>query len=155
MKTLLIALSASAVLAAPALAQDAPVATKPAAAATLPNAFDGAAGRPTAPPPPSEIATPAADPRAEAALRGVIAAMQAGEPDYAVFTPDLATKIREMAPQAVPLVQQFGAVQSVRHEGKQGQMDLYRVTFENQATEWLIGLSAEDKIAGLLFRPAE
>ena len=68
---------------------------------------------------------------------------------------DLATKIREMAPQAVPLVQQFGAVQSVRHEGKQGQMDLYRVTFENQATEWLIGLSAEDKIAGLLFRPAE
>lgn len=153
MKTLLIALSAAAVLASPALAQDA---DKPAAAATLPNAFDGPSARPVAPPPPpSEIETPAADPRAEAALRGVIAAMQAGEIDYAVFTPDLATKIRQMAPQATPLVQQFGALQSISHEGKQGQMDLYRVTFENQATEWLIVLSAEDKIAGLLFRPAQ
>lgn len=152
MKTLLIALSASALLAAPAVAQEA---TKPAAAATLPNAFDGPSGRPATPPPPSEIETPAADPRAEAALRGVIAGMQSGEPDYDAFTADLATKIRQMAPQATPLIQQFGALQSVQHQGKQGQLDLYRVTFANQATEWMIALNAEDKIAALLFRPAE
>ena len=33
--------------------------------------------------------------------------------------------------------------------------DLFRVTFDNQVTEWLIGFDAEDKIALLLFRPAE
>ncbi len=153
MKTLLIALSASAALALPASAQDGAAANPSPAAATLPNAFDGPAGRPVAPPAETEASAP--DPRAEAALRGVIAAMQAGEPDYDVFSPDLAVKIREMAPQATPLIQQFGAVQSVLHEGKQGRFDLYRVAFENQATEWMIGLNAEDKIVALLFRPAQ
>lgn len=152
MKTLLIALSASALLAAPALAQTAPEATKPAAAATLPNAFDGPAGRPAAPPP-AAVAT--ADSRSEPALRAIVAAMQAGEPDYEVFTPDLAAKIREMAPQVTPLVQQFGPLQTVAFEGEQNGADMFRLTFEKQATQWLIGFNDAGKVAALLFRPAE
>ena len=32
---------------------------------------------------------------------------------------------------------------------------LFRVTFDNQATEWVIGFGDDGKIAALLFRPAE
>jgi len=154
MKTLLIALSASAVLAAPALAQTAPEANKPTAAATLPNAFDGPAGRP-ATPPPAAPARATADSRSEPALRAIVAAIQAGEPDYDVFTPDLAAKMREMAPQVTPLVQQFGPLKTVAFEGEQNGADMFRLTFENQATQWLIGFNDAGKVAALLFRPAE
>lgn len=155
MKTLLIALSASAVLVSPVLAQEA---SKPAAAATLPNAFDGPTGRPAAPPAAAPVTAPAAstaDARSEPALRAIVAAIQAGEPDYDVFTPDLAAKMREMAPQVTPLVQQFGPLKAVAFEGEQNGADIFRLTFDKQATQWLIGFNDAGKVAALLFRPAE
>ena len=152
MKTLLIALSASALLAAPALAQSAQ--DKPTAAATLPNAFDGPAPRPSAAPPVA-TASATADSRSEPTLRAIVAAIQAGEPDYDVFTPDLAAKMREMAPQVTPLVQQFGDLKTVAFEGEQNGADMFRLTFDNQATQWLIGFNDAGKVAALLFRPAE
>ena len=36
-----------------------------------------------------------------------------------------------------------------------GEDQLFRVTFDNQATEWIIGFGDDGKIAALLFRPAE
>lgn len=155
MKTLLIALSASALLAAPALASAQAAQDKPTAAATLPNAFDGPAPRPSAAPPAAATARATADSRSEPTLRAIVAAIQAGEPDYDVFSPDLAAKMREMEPQVTPLVQQFGELKTVAYEGEQNGADMFRLTFDNQATQWLIGFNDAGKVAALLFRPAE
>ncbi|GAW42553.1 hypothetical protein SH203_02972 [Brevundimonas sp. SH203] len=143
---------------APALAQ--------AAAASVPNAFDRPAqtqtqtqATPARPAPAAPAAaTPAAAPdiaRAEEALRGVIADVQGSGFDYADFTPNLATQIRQQAAQVTTLIKGFGAVKTVEYKRQEGEAQLFKVTFDNQATEWMIGFDADDKIAALLFRPAE
>jgi hypothetical protein len=109
-------------------------------------------------PPATSAATPAAAPdiaRAEEALRGVIADVQGGGFDYSDFTPNLAAQIRQQAEQVGSLIKGFGAVKTVEYKRQEGEAQLFKVTFDNQATEWLIGFDAEDKIAALLFRPAE
>ena len=93
--------------------------------------------------------------RSQEALRGVIAAAQGAGFDYSVFTPDLASKIRQQAAQVTPLIKSFGALKSVDYQRQEGEAQLFKVTFDNQVTEWMIGFDAEDKIAALLFRPAE
>ena len=130
------------------------------AAGTVPNSFDRPAqAQPARPAPtPAPAATPAAAPdiaRAEEALRGVITAAQGPGFDYAVFTDNLATQIRQQADQVTPLLKSFGEVKTVEHLRQEGEAQLFKVTFDNQATEWLIGFDSDDRIAALLFRPAE
>ncbi len=141
-------------LAAPALAQTAP--QEPAAAATLPDAFGPAVApvqRPL-PPAPSAALAPA-DPQAgEAVVREVVAEAQAGALTYDRFTPDLATRVRAQAPQLVPILQGFGALQTVEYGGEQNGASMYLAVFENAATQWIVGRNAEGKVALLLFRPA-
>ena len=140
---------------APALAQ--------AAAASVPNAFDRPAqtqpqtpaqAAPARPVAPATASAPDVA-RAEEALRGVIADVQGGGFDYADFTPNLATQIRAQAEQVTALIKGFGAVKTVEYARQEGEAQLFKVTFDNQATEWLIGFDADDKIAALLFRPAQ
>ena len=144
---------AAAVLLAPmpALAQ--------AAAGAVPNAFDRPAQAPTAPARPAPAASaPAQAPdiaRSEEALRAVIAAAQGTGFDYADFTTGLGTQIRQQEAQVIPLIKGFGAVKTVQYVKQEGEAQMFKVTFDNQVTEWLIGFDAEDKIAALLFRPAE
>ena len=164
MKPAVLAFSSALVLPGAALAQTAPSAPPASgpAAATLPNSFDGpvsqaSPARPTGPAQPA--AAPASDPAkvaaAEAALRKTIAAMQAGAPNYADMSDDLAGKVREQAPAILPLFQQLGALETLRHQGAQDSAELFRVNFANAPTEWIIALNPEGKIIALLFRPAE
>ena len=74
---------------------------------------------------------------------------------YAMFSQDLATRIRGQAATIGPLIKGFGAVKTVEYVKQEGEAQMFKVTFDNQVTEWLIGFDAEDKIAALLFRPAE
>ncbi|GLK49458.1 hypothetical protein GCM10017620_24310 [Brevundimonas intermedia] len=152
MKTKLIkTVLAAALFAAPvpALAQ--------AAAGSVPNAFDAAPAPAPAPvQAPAPTAAQAPDiARAEAALRGVIAAVQGAGFDYSVFTPDLATRMRQLSPEISPLIKSFGAVRTVEFQKAEGDAQLFRVTFDNQVTEWMILFDPEDRIAGLRFRPVE
>ena len=71
-----------------------------------------------------------------------------------MFSDDLATQIRERAADFTPLVRRFGALKSIDHRGQQDGADLFRVVFENQATDWVIAFNDDDRIAALLFRPA-
>ncbi len=131
------------------------------AAATLPNAFGPPAGsvaptRLVAPAPtgqvtPSDPATAAA---AEAMLKTTISAMQNGAPNYDDMSPDLAAKVREQAVNITPLVTGFGTLQSVTHVGRENGAELFMVTFDKQATQWIIGQAEDGKITALLFRPA-
>ena len=119
------------------------------AAASMPNSFDGPVRA-------APVAAPApANPRAEAVLRDIIAGAQAGTIDYAVMTEDLAGKVREQEASIQPLIVGFGPVQAVDFVGSQNGADLFAVIFANAATEWVIGFNEADKVAALLFRPAE
>lgn len=124
-------------------------------AATLPNTFDDPAARAravqAAPPPAPASAT--ANPRAEAALRAVIADFAAGEPDYDRFTDDLAERLRVRADELVPLIQGFGPLESVEFVGHERGADLFLAVFAEARTQWIVGLE-DDKITALLFRPA-
>ncbi|OGN50044.1 MAG: hypothetical protein A2352_09265 [Caulobacterales bacterium RIFOXYB1_FULL_67_16] len=140
----------------PALAQ--------AAAGSVPNAFDAAPRAAAQAPAPAPV-QPQIQPqiqgeapdiaRAEDALRGVIAAVQGAGFDYSVFTPDLAARMRQLSPEISPLIKSFGAVRTVEFQKAEGEAQLFRVTFDNRVTEWMILFDAEDRIAGLRFRPVE
>lgn len=150
-------LSGALLLAAPALAQTAAPSRAPAqgaAAATLPDAFEGDA--PAASTPPAGPVAQAPDiARSEEALRRVIAAFQANQIDYSVFSTDMAEQIRAQSGAVAPLIQQFGALKTIEHRGQQSGADMFRVVFEKQATDWVIAFDDQDQIAALLFRPAQ
>ena len=126
------------------------------AAASMPNSFDGPVRvAPVAAPAAVPAARAPANPRAEPVLRDIIAGAQAGTIDYAVMTEDLAGKVREQEAAIQPLIAGFGPVQAVDFVGSQNGADLFAVIFANAATEWVIGFNGADKVAALLFRPAE
>lgn len=156
----LLASSAMAQSAQPAAAQAAP--ERPAAAATLPNAFAPPPGdqapAASSQPATAPTAAPASAPdivRSETALRQIIAGLKSGELDYTMFSDDLAEKVRPQAGQIGSLLTQFGDVKTITHKGQPDGVDLFRVEFTNQATDWVIGFDNDDQIAALLFRPAQ
>lgn len=124
------------------------------AAGSVPNTFDRPAPAAPAAARPSPGSTTPANSKSEDVLRDFITAAQAGTIDYAVFTDDLGAKIREQSAQLTPLIQGFGAVQAVDFMRNENGSDLFAITFANAETEWLIGIQ-DDKIAALLFRPAQ
>lgn len=125
------------------------------AAGSVPNTFDRSAPAASAPAPAAiPPATTPANPRAEETLRTLIASAQAGTFDYSLLTADLASKVREQEAQVIPLIRGFGPVQAVDFVGSQNGADMFAVTFTNAATQWVIGFQ-DDKVAALLFRPAQ
>ena len=177
-------LTAAAVLAlatAPAFAQTAPstapaASSRPvstpapgpsgAAAATLPNTFDNPAAAAAAVRPQTAPAASAVPPaataaeigpdvkRAEDALRAVVAGVQGDSLNYAMFSDDLAARIRGQGATIGPLIKGFGALQDVIYVGQEQGAELFALDFANARTQWIIGFNAEDQIALLLFRPA-
>lgn len=124
------------------------------AAGTVPNSFDRPAQAAPAPVAPATLAAAPDIARSEEVLRDLIADAQGSGFDYAMFTDNLAGQLRQQADQVTPLLKSFGAVRTVAFERPEGQAHLFKVTFDNQETEWLIGFDADDKVAALLFRPA-
>lgn len=122
------------------------------AAATLPNTFDGPAAPVTPLPAPRPQVTDAEI--AEAALRTVIDQLRAGDIQEAMFTPDLSQRINSQMSTFSGIVQGFGDLQTVEPSGVDDGVAQYIVTFDNAATQWLIGLDEGGLIAALLFRPA-
>ena len=149
---------ALAALAGPALAQATPpaqLAPRGGAAATLPNTFDSPTAPRPAPPPPAAPGGQVSDAQmAEAALRSVIVQLKAGDIQEAMFTPDLGQRLNSQLATFAPLVQGFGELQTIEASGVDDGVAQYLVTFDNAATQWLIGLEEGGLIAALLFRPA-
>jgi hypothetical protein len=126
------------------------------AAGSMPNSFDTPApARPA--PAAAPVAAPAtpANARSEDVLREIIAGAQAGTINYALMTDDLAARLRTQEATIRPLIEGFGPVQAVDFVGSQDGADLFAVTFSNAATQWVIAFNEADKVAALLFRPAE
>lgn len=128
------------------------------AAGAMPNSFDRpaqAAPHPTPAPAAPALSPTPANAESEEILRGLIAGLQAGTPDYGVMSDDLADKVREQAPAIKTLLESLGAVQAVDFAGSQNGADLYVVNFANAQTDWIIGVNEAGKVAALLFRPSE
>jgi hypothetical protein len=91
----------------------------------------------------------------EAALRGNIAGLQAGEPKYEMMSAGLAEATRSQLPGLKSIFANFGAVKSVAFKGvAENGADIYRVEFEHGSTEWRIIMSPDGKIESLNFRPS-
>ena len=122
------------------------------AAGSVPNTFE----RPAAAPAPAAVpvVTTPANPNAEETLRTIIAGAQAGAIDYSLMTDDLASKVRDKEAELLPVIRGFGSVQAVDFVGSQYGADMFVVTFASAATQWVIGFQ-DDKVAALLFRPAQ
>ena len=90
----------------------------------------------------------------ETMLRTTIAAMQAGTPNYDDMAAELADAVRAGEASITPMIQAFGALQTLDHQGEVQGAQHYRATFENAETDWFIALGDDGKIAGLVFRPA-
>ena len=90
----------------------------------------------------------------ETMLRTTIAAMQAGAPNYDDMAAELADAVRAGEASITPMIQAFGALQTLEHQGEVQGAQHYRATFENAETDWFIALGDDGKIAGLVFRPA-
>ena len=167
MKTLIVAV-VLALTAAPVAAQTAPASPPPpaaAAAATLPNAFDnpsppvGDRVRTASPDMTAPMPAPAAEvgpdvKRAEDALRAVVAGIQGDTLNYAMFSANLAVRIRGQAATIGPLIKGFGGLTDVIYVGQEQGAELFALDFANARTQWIIGFNADDEIALLLFRPA-
>lgn len=127
------------------------------AAATLPNSFDGPAARPVpeAPLPDAPGGTAAAAQQlAEDALVTVIGQLKAGQVEPALYTADLATRLRGQLPTLRPKLESFGEIVDVEAQGSSDGAGQFLVTFDTTATQWLIGIDGEGRIAALLFREA-
>ena len=90
----------------------------------------------------------------EAMLRTTIAHMQAGTHNYDDMAAELADAVRAGEASITPMIQGFGALQTLEHQGEVQGAQHYRAAFDNAATDWFIALGDDGKIAGLLFRPA-
>ena len=148
-----ILLAAAAVLLVPAAAH------AQVAAGALPNTFDDPAARAQAatpaPAPATPMASEPASAQSEDLLRTLIASAQAGAMDYALMTDDLAGKVRAQEAAIKPVIDGFGALVAVDFVSSRERNDLFSVTFANAATEWVIGVNDDGKVAALLFRPAQ
>jgi len=145
--------------ATPALSQTLPsgqarsLAPSSGAAATLPNTFDSpvapAPAMPAAPTaPPTEVAV------AEATLKVVIEQVRAGTLDPTMYTPGLAARLQGQLATMQPLLNSFGELLTIEAQGTRDGTGQFLVTFEEAATQWVIGLDDQGLIAALLFRPA-
>lgn len=127
------------------------------AAATLPNSFDAPVRAPaparapspaTTPTPPTEVAV------AEAALRVVIEQLRAGTINATLYTPGLAARLQGQLATITPMLNGYGDLLTIEAQGAREGAGQFLVTFDEAATQWVIGLDEDGLIAALLFRPA-
>lgn len=89
----------------------------------------------------------------EAPLRKIITDLQQGAPDAGSMEPELGAAVQAQAAAISGLLKSLGKLQQVEFASAERGTDIYKVTFENGATNWMIRMSPAGKIAGLVFRP--
>ena len=97
-----------------------------------------------------------ATPGTEAALRGLIAGLASGAPDYATLTPQFADLVRRQIDGTHAMFASLGEIKSVtfREPGPVGG-DAYDVVFANGGLIMSVALTPEGKIGGSTIQPAQ
>jgi cyanophycinase len=90
----------------------------------------------------------------EAAIRRVIAEIEAGTPNYGAMNPGLAAATRRQLPRLKAIFANLGGLKSVTFKSaEKSGADVYVVEFQNGKTEWRVTMSPDGKIDGLGFQP--
>jgi DNA-binding CsgD family transcriptional regulator len=91
----------------------------------------------------------------EAALRGLVAGLASGSPDYARLSPQFAEVVRRDLPMTQPLFKSMGDLKSVtfRGRGERGD-DIYDLVFANGGVIMSAALDSDGRMAGGILRPA-
>jgi len=93
-------------------------------------------------------------PGTEAALRGLVAGLASGSPDYEKLSPRFAEVVRRDLPRTQPLFSAMGELRSVTFRGR-GDMadDVYDLTFANGAVMMSAALDADGRMVGGILQP--
>jgi len=98
--------------------------------------------------------TPA--PGSEAAVRRMIAELQAGTPNYDLMSPGLADATRHQLTGIQSMLNGMGPLQSVIFKGVgPGGADIYQVNFEKASIDYRVWLSADGKVDSANMRPSD
>ena len=101
-----------------------------------------------------EDQTPA--PGSEAAVRRMIAELQAGEPNYDLMSPGLADATRQQLTGIQSVLNGMGPLQSVIFTGVgPGGADIYQVNFEKASIDYRVWLSADGKVDRATMGPSD
>ena len=94
-------------------------------------------------------------PGTEAALRGFLAGLTSGSPDYDALTPQFADVVRRQMERTQGLFASLGELRSMtfREPGMMGG-DAYDVVFANGGLTVSVALTPDGKIAGAAIQPA-
>jgi DNA-binding CsgD family transcriptional regulator len=121
-----------------------------------PSAFSQAANKQPAGPPAERVFTPSSVPTAgtEAALRGLVAGLASGSPDYDKLSPQFAEVVRRDLPMTHPMFSSMGELKSVTFRGR-GAMgdDFYNLVFANGGVTMSAALDADGRMAGGILAP--
>ena len=93
--------------------------------------------------------------RAEARLRQSIADLRNGHPNLDQMEPMLRVAVEQQRARMEQSLAALGALRSVEYVGPQNGAHVFKVTFDQGVTVWMIGLSPNGKTALLYFQPAQ
>nr|WP_243415224.1 hypothetical protein [Altererythrobacter segetis] len=93
-------------------------------------------------------------PGTEAALRGFVAGVASGSPDYGKLSPQFAQVVRQDLPRTRPLFSSMGQLKSMTFLGR-GEMgdDAFDLVFANGGVIMSAALDADGRITGGMFQP--
>jgi DNA-binding CsgD family transcriptional regulator len=121
-----------------------------------PAAFSQATNNQPVGSPGERVSTPGSVPTAgtEAALRGLVAGLASGSPDYDKLSPQFAEVVRRDLPMTHRLFSSMGALKSVTFRGR-GTMgdDVYNLAFANGGVIMSAALDADGRMAGGILQP--
>ena len=92
----------------------------------------------------------------EAAVKRMIAELQAGKPNYDLMSPDLANATRQQLTGIQAMIAGLGALQPITFKGVgPGGADIYQIKFEKSSIDYRIWLAPDGKVDRANFRPSE
>lgn len=90
---------------------------------------------------------------AEAAVKSLLDSASPGhEIDYSIMTPDVAAQVRA-GPEISAMVRSWGPPKSVEYLGNPPGSELFKITYDAIAIDFLVVLNAENKISAMYFHP--
>lgn len=90
---------------------------------------------------------------AEAVVKKLLDSAAPGhEVDYSIMTPEVAAQVRS-GPEVSAMVRSWGPAKSVEYLGNPPGAELFKVTYEASAIDFLVVLNGEGKISAMYFHP--
>lgn len=102
----------------------------------------------------AKLASQAATPGGEAAVRLLSEGLATGKPDFSKMSSEFAEVIKKQLPNMQPQIASLGALKTVTFRNVTGQgADLYLAAYEKGSLAWRVVMGPDGKIAGAMVTP--